>query len=96
MGTYENASWQGLAEWLTQVSKEVCEANDCTEDEHHCESYAYVSEDGVCHDVCACDYWRGWGSADEDAHGHLAAIPLPFGGDGRDLREAFEQWADWD
>jgi len=89
----EGSAWQGLAEWLTSKSKDICEMNGCTEDEHNCESYAYVSADAVCHDVCISDYWRGWGSDDEKRHGKLAAIPMPFEGNGRELRTEFEMWA---
>ena len=90
--------WNDLAEHLTRRSAEICEDNGCTEDEHNCESYAYISQDGDLHDICASDYWQGWGSADEKAHGGIASIPLPWAGSGENLREAVDDdsWCDDD
>lgn len=95
MAIRKDADWQGLAEWLASKSSDICQANGCTEEEHNCESYAYISEDGICHDVCLCDYWRGWGERDEQTHGKLAAVPLPFEGDGNDLINLVEEWIGW-
>ena len=82
--------WQKLADELKAQSKEICEMNGCTEDNHNCESYAYIAEDGSLIDVCASDYFQGWGSADEALHGGCAAIPLPWDGDGAELKDAVE------
>ena len=78
--------WQELAEELAAKSAEICGDNGCHGDEHYCESYAYISQDGVVHDVCLPDYWGGWGSRDVERHGELAAVPMPFHGSGLDLR----------
>jgi len=78
--------WQELAEHLDAKSNEICEMNGCHDDEHNCESYAYIAQDGTLHDVCASDYWRGWGQGDVDRHGEIAAVPLPWHGSGMDLR----------
>lgn len=62
-----------LAQYLTQRSREICADNDCMEDEHHCESYAYITKGGTLLDICACDYFQG-------ASAPIAAIPLPWNG----------------
>ena len=77
-------AWVDLLIYLNKTSREVCEMNECTEDNHNCEGYAYIKEhaDGTpfCLDVCQSDYFQG----DPDP---VAAIPLPFWGDWKDLRE---------
>lgn len=73
--------WNELATWLEAKSAMICELNGCTEDEHNCESYAYIDADGNCHDVCASDYWQGQTYP-------IAAIPLPWQGDGTELYDA--------
>jgi len=83
--------WAELAEHLARRSKEICEDNDCTEDEHNCESYAYISQDGNLWDICVSDYWRGWGSDDDARYGKLAAILLPWDGSGAELRDAVDE-----
>ena len=88
---HDEARWQELAEWLADKSADICQDNGCEEDEHNCESYAYISQDAKCHDVCLSDYWRGWGSDDEERHGRLAAVLLPFHGSGLDLREMVDE-----
>ncbi|MCP4541720.1 MAG: hypothetical protein GY832_31700 [Chloroflexi bacterium] len=83
--------WQALAELLSARSNDICRDNGCNDDEHNCESYAYISQGGVLHDVCQSDYWCGWGSSDEERCGLLAAIALPFHGSGLDLSAAVEE-----
>lgn len=34
-----------LHQHLVSVSKGICEDNECTEDQHNCESYAYFNHD---------------------------------------------------
>ena len=95
METVRNRTgWARLAKWLGQQSRDICKMNGCTADDHKCESYAYISQDGDCHDVCISDYWRGWSSRDEETHGKLAAIALPWSGCGRDLRQAVDNECD--
>lgn len=86
----EVVMWDELAEELEQRSKEICALNGCTEDNHNCESYAYIAENGMLVDVCGSDYFQGWGSADEERNGKVAAIMLPWDGDGEELRRAVE------
>lgn len=79
--------WNELSRYLRRRSREICKDNGCARDEHHCESYAYISQDGELHDICCSDYWQGWGSSDEERHGQCAAVMLPWHGTGRDLME---------
>jgi hypothetical protein len=67
-----------LAHYLAQQSKDICAMNDCTEDEHHCESYAYITKDGNLLDICASDYFQGSSEP-------FAAIPLPWTGTQEEL-----------
>lgn len=82
------------AVWLTEKSNEICEANECTEDEHKCDSYAYFKltendfgdiTDFEVIDVCSPDYLTT--QAD-------LALPLPFHGDHNDLLDAMERYRD--
>lgn len=73
-----------LAKYLRQRSKEICADNHCTEDEHHCESYAYIRKDGALLDICASDYFQGHS-------GPYACIPLPWTGNQAELNEAIAQ-----
>ena len=69
-----------LATYLEQQSKEICAMNECTEDEHHCESYAYISKSGRLLDICASDYFRGSSKP-------YAAILLPWSGTQEELED---------
>ena len=69
-----------LATYLTQQSKEICTMNKCTEDEHHCESYAYISKSGRLLDICGSDYFQGSSKP-------YAAIPLPWSGTQEELED---------
>ncbi len=62
-----------LAAYLRKRSKEICADNGCTEDEHKCESYAYVNSDGQLLDICCSDYFQGSSKP-------VAAISLPWDG----------------
>ena len=80
-----------LAAYLTERSAEICADNQCTDDEHNCESFAYISHkcgEYCLHDICYPDFWHGWGSHDEALYGELAALPMPFDGDGVFLERA--------
>jgi hypothetical protein len=80
-------TWNELAEYLKRRSNEICADNGCTDDEHHCESYAYISKDGLL-DICASDYFQG------SSKPH-AAISLPWIGTGDELKEeVYDQCAD--
>ncbi len=72
-------SKQTTAEFLTQQSKEICDMNHCTEDEHFCESYAYFNKEHILLDVCYPDYFLGYS-------GPVATIPLPWHGTQEDLK----------
>jgi hypothetical protein len=69
-----------LSKYLKQRSKEICRDNKCTEDQHNCESYAYITHDGKLMDICASDYWIG------SSRPH-AAIPLPWTGNQKELEK---------
>ena len=69
-----------LAQHLENASKNICEANGCTEEEHRCESYAYIRHDMVCIDICRSDFFTG-------CNVPYAAIPLPWSGSEEDLQE---------
>lgn len=76
-----------LARYLKRVSKDICKANDCTNDNHKCESYAYIDKTGNLLDVCYPDYFQGSSKP-------YAAIFLPWNGSQRELmREVREQCA---
>lgn len=77
-----------LARHLRRRSKEICKLNGCTEDEHKCESYAYVRHDLALLDVCGSDYFQGCSKP-------YAAICLPFDGGAEDLMtDVADQCAD--
>ena len=88
--------YEELAKHLSVMSKEICTDNDCTDDEHNCDSYAYmtISEmegidgkkyiDVMLLDICLSDYFRGCSS-------EYIAFPLPWEGDARQLKEDIEQ-----
>lgn len=77
-----------LARHLRRRSKEICALNGCTEDEHNCESYAYVRHDMKLLDICISDYFQGCSAPH-------AAISLPFDGSAEDLlNDVQEQCAD--
>lgn len=46
-------------QYLKDCGKDICEANECTEDEHNCESYAYFDSNFNLLDVCTSDYFQG-------------------------------------
>ena len=76
------------AQYLRKQSKEICQMNGCTKDEHKCESYAYLTKDGQLLDVCYPDYFQGSSEP-------VAAISLPWSGSQKDLeREIADQL--WD
>jgi hypothetical protein len=67
----KNANLTELVEYLKERSKEICKENKCTEDNHNCESYAYITYNGALLDICLPDYFVGSGKP-------YAGIPLPF------------------
>lgn len=81
-----------LAKYLRIRSREICESNHCTEDEHHCESYAYFAnygdeeDDWKLIDICAPDFFEGVPCGME-----YVAIPLPFEGGEEELRREIEE-----
>jgi hypothetical protein len=76
-------NWNKLAKYLKKRSKEICRDNKCTEDNHNCESYAYITEEGDLLDICTSDYFQGSSKPN-------AAISLPFNGSGQDLKRQVE------
>jgi hypothetical protein len=76
-----------LAKFLTKKSKEICRDNQCTEDNHNCESNAYIDitidkDDNILSidviDICLSDYMQ---------RSTNSMISLPFSGSGKDLAE---------
>ena len=67
-----------LSQYLAQRSKEICTDNECTEDEHNCESYAYITKDGNLLSIFTSDYFQGSSKP-------VAAIPLPWNGTQEEL-----------
>ena len=86
--------WKEISDHIAIRSTEICKDNGCTEDEHKCESYAYIVIDSngqpILRDVCCRDYWQG------DCQS-TAAIPLPWNGTPAELKEeVLEQtYDDW-
>lgn len=82
------------ADYLSEQSRQICLDNNCTEDNHNCESYAYfeitfendeiVDIDLI--DVCLPDYM---------IRSCNCAIPLPFNGNGKDLEEEINRYCDF-
>ncbi len=70
-----------LSQYLAKRSQEICADNECTEEDHNCESYAYINEDMELLDLCACDYFQGSSQP-------YAAIQLPWTGSQTQLRLA--------
>lgn len=78
-----------LFKHLPKASKSICEDCECTEDEHFCESLAYVKFNGALLDICASDYFQGCSVPH-------AAISLPFNGTAKELgEEILNQCADF-
>ena len=77
-----------LAQYLKQRSKEICADNECTEDEHNCGSYAYITKDGDLLDICIPDYFQGSSEP-------YAAIPLPWDGAQEELDDEVAEQT-WD
>jgi hypothetical protein len=73
-----------LAQYLKQRSKEICKDNNCTEDNHNCESYAYITNDGQLLDICYPDFFQG------SSKPH-AAISLPWNGTQKELMEQIKE-----
>ncbi len=77
-----------LSQYLRRRSKEICADNNCREDSHHCESYAYINQQCQLMDICACDYFQGCSKPH-------AAIPLPWTGNQKELEaEVADQCAE--
>jgi hypothetical protein len=74
---------ESLARYIGRRSKEICADNECTEDNHNCESYAYINEDMDLLDICCPDYFCG-------SRKRYAAVPLPWEGTGAELIKAVE------
>ena len=73
-----------MAEFLARKSKIICEANNCTEDDHRCEVYAYFDGNHRLLDICLSDYFQG-------CSGPCAAIPLPWSGTQEELDEKIDE-----
>ena len=72
-----------LAAYLRNRSIEICLDNDCCVagagiDVHYCDSYAYITAQGVLLDICQPDYFVG------SSH-PVAAISLPWEGSSVEL-----------
>lgn len=84
MNTKGKQAWlNNLVAYLKEQSQIVCALNNCTEYNHYCESYAYITEDMSLLDICRSDYFQG------SSKPH-AAIPLPWHGEAKDLQVEVE------
>ena len=86
------ARYRELTEHLAAMSKDICADNECTEDEHNCEFYAYFDLDCSTKafelvTICQSDYCN---------RVYDIAVPMPFHGNTRDLLDAFDYYGDWD
>ncbi|RMD51592.1 hypothetical protein D6827_01975 [Candidatus Parcubacteria bacterium] len=87
-----NIDLDKTANFLASESQEICEMNGCSPDEHLCESYAYflLKDNTILQliDICYPDYFQGVSSEYD-----VIVLPLPFEGNGKDLKEALEiEW----
>lgn len=73
-----------LAQYLRKRSKEICADNECTDEQHNCESYAYINADYQLLDLCYPDYFQGSSKP-------YAAIPLPWTGSQAELEEQVDE-----
>ena len=77
--------YKDMARYLTKLSKDICQNNECTNDQHNCESYAYFTacKDGdyILETVCLSDYCQ---------RRYDIALPLPFEGGSQELLSALE------
>ena len=80
------ADWNEIVEYLKNRSVEICKDNGCDleNDNHNCESYAYITANGQLLDVSGADYFAGTSDP-------YAAISLPFTGTGDDLKNEVEE-----
>lgn len=74
---------ENLAQYLKRRSREICKDNQCTRDNHNCESYAYINSEMQLLDICISDYFQGSSKP-------YAAIPLPWTGGMKELRKEVE------
>lgn len=96
MKTVLNSKLDFYATLIAMKSKEICSDNQCTDDKHNCESYAYFDVktdkngkviDITLLDICIPDYFAGRSNC---------AIPLPFSGDGKELLRQIDQYLELD
>jgi len=72
--------WNNTTKYLNELSLDICKDNECNEENHNCESYAYFTKTGKhweLSDVCISDY------ANRCYEGY---IPMPFDGTGEELK----------
>jgi hypothetical protein len=83
----ERGKHMDLATYLKQQSAKICQMNECTEDEHKCESYAYIDKERNLLDICYSDFFAGSSEP-------YAAIPLPWDGTQEELEDeiASQTW----
>ncbi len=78
-----------LSDYLAQQSRKICQMNGCAEDNHKCESYAYITKDMDLLDVCYSDFFQGTSEP-------YAAIMLPWSGTQEELENVVaEQCAEY-
>jgi hypothetical protein len=85
MKTWTMSRWEELNIHLQKESKQICADNDCTEENHNCESYAYFDETGLA-TICLPDYCQ---------RRYPVALALPWCGSNEDLKnEVLNQLAE--
>jgi len=70
-----------LAQYLQRRSREICADNQCMDDDHKCESYAYITADYRLIAICIPDYFQEYAKP-------YAAIALPWTGNQHQLEQA--------
>ena len=73
-----------LAQYLRRRSREICADNQCMDDDHKCESYAYITADYRLIDICIPDYFQGYAKP-------YAAISLPWTGNQHQLERVVDE-----
>lgn len=81
---------KGIADYLHKRSREICLDNNCTEDNHNCESYAYFDIEYNNDKLIKCDLRDICGS-DCATRMYDSMICLPFKGNYIDLENEIKE-----
>lgn len=84
MNKEKQAYYLSIADHLENRSEDICKDNDCTEENHNCESYAYfdkVDDTYILATICHPDYCQ---------RSYDSMVGLPFSGNAFDLFSVLE------